>query len=373
MERENIFYIYAYLDPRKLGKYTYKEYSFDYEPFYIGKGQDDRMFSHLKETLENTCNTHKTGKIQHIKEVGLNPIIFKIRDNLKEQESYSLEKKYIKTIGRSDLKKGPLTNQTDGGDGLTNHIFSEEHKKNLSKANSGKKISNETMAKRALNPPKNNKSVIQYNLQLNILNEFCSISEAVRCTKISHRSIAKVCIGKYKTAGGFLWSFENELPILPNKISKKEQKPKKERKHYKVFQYDLNLNKINEFKSPMDAQNKTGIRNVDISRVCLNKQKTAFGFIWKYAYNVKQQEQEKNVLIEKYYLRKGNGHKSIVQFSIDGYFIRKYNSITEASKINTFKKSNISACLTKQSKTSNNFLWFYLSDFKDNQIPINLS
>ena len=35
-------YVYAYLDPRKPGKYSYKglNVSFLYEPFYIGKGKN---------------------------------------------------------------------------------------------------------------------------------------------------------------------------------------------------------------------------------------------------------------------------------------------------------------------------------------------
>ena len=48
-----------------------------------------------------------------------------------------------------------------------------------------------------------------------------------------------------------------------------------------VVQFDLNNNKIAEFKSFMDAERATNIDHSGISACCRGKQKTAGGFIWK--------------------------------------------------------------------------------------------
>ena len=48
-----------------------------------------------------------------------------------------------------------------------------------------------------------------------------------------------------------------------------------------VVQFDLNDNKIAEFKSFMDAERATNIDHSGISACCRGKQKTAGGFIWK--------------------------------------------------------------------------------------------
>jgi len=137
---ENKFYVYAYLDPRKPGKYIYGEYSFYYEPFYIGKGFGNRKNVHLNENKNNTTNRYKFNKIQKIiREINENPIIILIEFNLTEKQSFILETKYIQTIGRLDFKVGPLTNLTNGGDGPSGQIHSEETRNKISKSKIGEK------------------------------------------------------------------------------------------------------------------------------------------------------------------------------------------------------------------------------------------
>ena len=113
MEKENKYYVYIYLDPRKPGRYTYKGYRFKFEPFYVGKGKGERMYTHLRGS--DSCNKYKNNKIKKILKEGLSPIILKYKQNLFEEEAFKLEKRLIEFIGRKGL--GPLTNLTEGGEG----------------------------------------------------------------------------------------------------------------------------------------------------------------------------------------------------------------------------------------------------------------
>lgn len=163
----NIFYVYALLDPRKKGSFQYGNYTFEYEPFYIGKGKGNRCKNHLGQIRgsdkEKTFKANKMRKI--FEDVGLEPIIIKIFENLSEDLAFEKEKSLIALIGRCDRKKGPLTNLTDGGDGLSGLVFTEEMKchmsaarRNLSDktrekmilAHTGKKHSEETKKKISL-------------------------------------------------------------------------------------------------------------------------------------------------------------------------------------------------------------------------------
>lgn len=112
------FYVYVYLNNDTLDKYTYGDYTFDHEPFYIGKGRGRRLKVHLRGS---SCNPLFNNKIEKIKRTtGSNPIVLKYKENLTEQEAFDLEINMITTIGRRDLKNGPLCNLTNGGEGLSN-------------------------------------------------------------------------------------------------------------------------------------------------------------------------------------------------------------------------------------------------------------
>jgi hypothetical protein len=97
------YYVYQYKDPTSN------------LPFYIGKGTKNRMFVHLKETLENTENKRKWLYIQKLLNNGLSPIIEKIADNLAEIAAYELEESLIAYYGRIGIDPGGiLTNICEG-------------------------------------------------------------------------------------------------------------------------------------------------------------------------------------------------------------------------------------------------------------------
>jgi hypothetical protein len=137
---KSIYYVYVYLDPRKPGKYMYNEYEFDYEPFYIGKGSNGRAYHHL--TCHNQKRNNNKNFINRIKkiqnEIHKDPIVIICKNNLLENVAYQLEMKMVKIIGRKDLKKGPLYNLTDGGDGVLNVYYTDEIRQKMRILNSGK-------------------------------------------------------------------------------------------------------------------------------------------------------------------------------------------------------------------------------------------
>lgn len=118
-----MFYVYVYLDPRKRGKFNYNlEQSFLYEPFYIGKGKNKRLYEHLKQKN----NSPKNNKIKKIIKSGYNlkDYILIVKNFLTEQEAFNFEIELINKIGRKNLRTGPLNNLCEGGKGsntISNH------------------------------------------------------------------------------------------------------------------------------------------------------------------------------------------------------------------------------------------------------------
>ena len=89
------YYVYVYSDPDTK------------EPFYVGKGKGDRVFSHLKEDKEN----EKTQKIKEIEDRPgkKEPIIEILAHGLDEETAFKVEAAAIDLIGIENL-----TNQQRG-------------------------------------------------------------------------------------------------------------------------------------------------------------------------------------------------------------------------------------------------------------------
>lgn len=117
MERAD-FYIYCYFRP-DTG-----------EPCYIGKGRGARWKQHLYKST----NIHLR---RIIAKAGKEIPYVKLHINLTEDQANAYEIALIKAIKREP--DGPLVNLTDGGEGLSGHIHSDESRKKMSASHYGKK------------------------------------------------------------------------------------------------------------------------------------------------------------------------------------------------------------------------------------------
>ena len=84
--------------------------------------------------------------------------------------------------------------------------FTKEHRKNLSKSHKGIKQSKETIDKRA---KAQEKPVSQYSLTNRFIREWDSLKQAAECVGVNNSNITNACKGRYKTAGGFIWKYSN--------------------------------------------------------------------------------------------------------------------------------------------------------------------
>ncbi len=123
------FYVYVYCNPLKPSSL----HPSGFEPFYVGKGQGQRMNYHFTDwSLKFDENRHKVRTIQKIINSGNIPIVVKEFETLDEEEAYEKEKMLINQFGRKDKRTGVLTNMTDGGEGKRGYITSEKTKKFIS-------------------------------------------------------------------------------------------------------------------------------------------------------------------------------------------------------------------------------------------------
>jgi len=110
-------------------------------PFYVGKGTGNRMYEHYRKAIKTKLVSPVLSKIRSmiVKNQGI--IYSKKYETDNEADALKFERMLIESIGRRSLNTGPLFNLTDGGEGVINYVWTDEHKNNLS--NSIRKAINE--------------------------------------------------------------------------------------------------------------------------------------------------------------------------------------------------------------------------------------
>ena len=120
--------------------YVYRHIRLDKnEPFYIGIGSDMTNKRANEKARRSNIWKNIVAKSDYEIEILFNDITY--------EEAKLKEIEFIKLYGRIDLGNGTLANLTDGGDGLINRVFTQDHKKKLSLSLKGRKISDEQKEK----------------------------------------------------------------------------------------------------------------------------------------------------------------------------------------------------------------------------------
>lgn len=242
------------------------------ELFYIGIGTNKRAWDFISGRNPHYRN--------YIKKHG-EPIVDIIKENLTKEEACSLEIKLISEYGRKGIDpKGILLNKSIGGDVIAlGNKFTDEQKQKIVQAKTGQKYN---IPEGRIHSNKG-KSKPKGFMNEEMKEKISKGNKGKKHTKThSNKGIPRSLETKQKISKanskpkpeGFGGKIKQILNF--DLIGEKNSKP--------ILQLDIQNNLIQEFKSIKEALkylNKS-INNSCITACLKGRQKTAFGFIWKY-------------------------------------------------------------------------------------------
>lgn len=192
---------------------------------YVGvtNNPSNRLRQHIKDSKRQ--NNHRTHWINSLLRDGLNPIMTEIDetdiDNWAQCEMAWIA--HYRAMGCD------LVNSTDGGQGgfnpseetrkkrsesMRGKIFSDEHRRNLSKAQKNKPPRTDETQRRMIESHKI--PIVQYTRYGVFIRSWGSIKEAGEELKISPSAITACCKRKphHRTAGGYMWRYADDPLFL---------------------------------------------------------------------------------------------------------------------------------------------------------------
>lgn len=272
---------------------------------YIGKSKHiyERWRQHHTEPYNPNARTYNTIFYRAIRKYGLDQFQFEILEECSEEQLNEKEKYWIKKYNTYILEPDSQGyNMTEGGEmtsfqlqydiNLIEKLWKEgkTHQEIREIVNCGQQVLTRYLDYLDIDVSERRKrgslckAILQFKMDGTFIQEFSSISEAVRqlqaqIPNINTSNISYACNGKIKSAYGFQWRYKdilnNELKIDSYKIQSFTG--------YPILQYDKNNNFICEYENAATAAKINNISSPgNITRVCSGKRKTAGGYIWKY-------------------------------------------------------------------------------------------
>jgi group I intron endonuclease len=123
------------------------------------------------------------------------------------------------------------------------------------------------------------KNITQFSKDGFFIKTWKSAAEVERILNIKATNISRVCLKKQKSAGNFIWRFENEQLTSNEIIEINTQKRNRKR----VLQMDMDFKPLNQFNSLIEACNHVKGKYIEnIINVCKGNNNSYMGFKWKY-------------------------------------------------------------------------------------------
>lgn len=131
----------------------------------------------------------------------------------------------------------------------------------------------------------NSKQIYQVLDTGEIIATYESIQQAAKATNLSASHITACCKGTRNSVGGYFWSYVDQIDSLNIQVSNTY---KYHTNSLTVYQYNLNNELINTFKSCNEAAKAINCAVSSIARCCKGERKTAAGFKWTYTMLTKE-------------------------------------------------------------------------------------
>jgi hypothetical protein len=279
--------------------------------FYVG--YTNNMRRRLNEHIKYKYNHNKDLIIENIISCGKNIEIVEIDSTpLKYNQKhrmYEHDLLEIKWIERVKLLGHNLTNMSKGGSGYSNEGI----------------------------------NVFEYNSKGEFIKEYFSLSEAAKQKKVSIPKLSLALDQKInKSSCGSFWFSSKKLAesfefFVPHQKARK------------IVAYNLNGTLCRIFNTQVEAEKITGIKSRQINK-CLknNNKKRAGNYQWFY-YNENSPQKIKEWINPQL--------KPVYQYDLNDEFLKKYDSIKEAAKINNITYTTISKCCYGKLKTASGYKW----------------
>lgn len=196
-----------------------------------------------------------------------------------------------------------------------------------------------------------NREVYQYTKDGDFIKKYKSLTFAEKETGIPCGDIWKCCNGKSKSARGYVWDYKKlTKDEIKSKLTKDNIKSKLETNLGKpVYQYSFEGDLIMKYRNATEACKNGDFEVSCICQCCLGKSKSHGGYIWS------RKELRKEEVLK---ISSNIPRKEVYQYNLDGSFVKKYNSVKEACKLNNeLTTYGINGACAGRTKTHKGYIW----------------